>query len=147
MEMIFEILVTIIFAAFLSAIAWTDFKTLMIYDKILIPMATVGIFFDANNLLVPVEEGLLNSALIFLLMFLIFKISRGGLGGGDVKFSAVLGIWLGEKIFSAIFLASILAAVVAIIFLIKFRDIKKELPFAPFLSAGSFIIYFMKFIV
>ena len=146
MEMIFEVLVTVIFVAFLLVISWTDFKTLMIYDKILIPMAMVGIFFDLNNLLVPVCEGLLNSALGFLLMFLIYKLSRGGLGGGDVKFSAVLGIWLGEDLFSAIFLASIFAAVVAVFFLIKFHDTKKELPFGPFLSAGSLIVYFMKFI-
>lgn len=132
----------IIFLIFLSAITWTDFKTLMIYDKVLIPMATVGIFFDACNLLVPLGEGILFSALGFLMMFLIFKLSRGGLGGGDVKFSAVLGLWLGDKIFSAIFLASVMAAVVAVIFLIKFRDTKKELPFGPFLSAGSSIIFF-----
>lgn len=140
-----EIFITIIFFAFLLIISWTDFKTLMIYDKILIPMATVGIFFDANKMLVPIEEGLLYSALGFLMMYIILKISRGELGGGDVKFSAVLGIWLGEDLFSAIFLASILAAIFAIIFLIKFRDTKKELPFGPFLSAGSFIIFVMKF--
>ena len=141
-----EFFITTIFLAFLLFISWTDFKTLMIYDRILIPMSIVGIFFDAKNLLVPIEEGLLYSAFGFLLMFIIYKISRGGIGGGDVKFSAVLGIWLGEDLFSAIFLASILAAIVAVIFLIKFRDIKKELPFGPFLSAGSFIIYVMKFI-
>ena len=33
------IFVTIIFFSFLISIAWTDFKTLMIYNKILLPMA------------------------------------------------------------------------------------------------------------
>ena len=136
-----EIFVTVIFFAFLILIAWTDFKTLMIYDKILLPMALLGIFFDACNLLVEVEEAVLFSALSFVLMFAVFKISRGGMGGGDVKFSAVLGLWLGEKIFSAIFLASCIAAVFALIYFLKNPDKKIKLPFAPFLSAGSFFIY------
>jgi len=136
-----EIFVTVIFFAFLILIAWTDFKTLMIYDKILLPMALVGIFFDACNLLVNLQDAILFSALGFILMFVIFKISRGGMGGGDVKFSAVLGLWLGEKIFSAIFLASIIAAVFALIYFVKNRDKKIKLPFAPCLSAGSFFVY------
>ena len=135
------IFVTIIFFSFLISIAWTDFKTLMIYNKILLPMAVTGIFFDACNLLVKIEDAILFSALGFILMFVIFKISRGGMGGGDVKFSAVLGLWLGEKIFAAIFFASCLAAVFALFSLVKNRDLKIKLPFAPFLSAGSFFVY------
>ena len=137
-----ENFISVIFFGFLFLIAWIDFKTLMIYDKILIPMACVGIFFDAENFLIPTEEAFFYFALTFVLMFAIFKISREGMGGGDVKFSAVLALWLGEKIFSAIFFASIFAALFAIIFLLKKRGVKKlKLPFAPFLSAGSFFAY------
>ena len=132
---------TIIFFAFLFYISVTDFKTLMIYDKILLPMAVTGIFFDARNLLVNLQDAILFSALSFFVMFVIFKISRGGLGGGDVKFSAVLGLWLGEKIFSAIFLASIIAGIFALIYFVKNPDKKIKLPFAPFLSAGSFFVH------
>ena len=137
-----EFFIAIIFSAFLIVIAYIDFKTLIIYDKILIPQAMLGIFFDACNFLVPLNEAIFNSALTFFLMFIIFKISRGGMGGGDVKFSAVLALWLGEKIFSAIFLASVLAAIFAALSLIKNRNFTKQIPFAPFLSAGSLWIYF-----
>ena len=136
-----EIFVAIIFFAFLISISWTDFRTQIIYDKVLLAMAAVGIFFDACNLLIDLKSAILFSALSFVLMFLIFKISRGGMGGGDVKFSAVLGLWLGEKIFAAIFFASCLAASFAIIYFIKNRDLKSKLPFGPFLSAGSFFAY------
>jgi len=136
-----ENLVSIIFFAFLIYISVTDFKTLMIYDKILLPMACVGIFFDACNLLVDLKEAILFSALSFILMFAVFKISGEGLGGGDIKFSAVLGIWLGDKIFSAIFLASCFASIFALIYFAKNPGKKIKLPFAPFLSAGSFIVH------
>ena len=136
-----ENFVTIIFFAFLILISATDLKTQMIYDKILLPMALAGIFFDACNFLLELEEAILFSALSFVLMFVVFKISRGGMGGGDVKFSAVLALWLGEKIFSAIFFASCLAAVFALIYFLKNRNKKIKLPFAPFLSTGSFFVY------
>ena len=73
------------------------------------------------------------------MMYAVFKMARGGLGGGDVKFSAVLGLWLGTKLFSAILTASVLAAVVGIFFYVKTRDAKFEIPFAPFLTIGALL--------
>ena len=129
----------VVFAIFLSVIAIVDVKTKMIYDKILIPMAAVGIFFDAAGWLVPVDEGIFCAAIGFVMMYAVFKMARGGLGGGDVKFSAVLGLWLGTKLFSAILTASVLAAVVGIFFYVKTRDAKFEIPFAPFLTIGALL--------
>ena len=136
-----ENFIAAIFFAFLIFIAWIDFKTLVIYDKILFPMACVGIFFDAKNFLIPISDAIFYFAVTFVMMFVIFKISRGGMGGGDVKFCAVLALWLGEKIFTAIFVASIFGAIFAVIFLLKNHNKKIKLPFAPFLSAGSFLVY------
>ena len=139
-----EILVAIIFAGFLISISATDLKTMMIYERILLPMAAVGILFDALGFLVSVGEGILYFALGFILMFAIYIISRGGMGGGDVKFCAVLGLWLGKNLLAAIFLASMLAAIFAVFLAIKNRDLKSQFPFGPFLSAGSFFIYFSR---
>ena len=81
----------------------------------------------------------INTALGFLLMWTVFKISRGGLGGGDVTFVAVLGVWLGDKLFAAILTASILAAMVGIIIFLRTKNLKFELPFGPFLAIGALI--------
>lgn len=137
-----KIFILVTFLIFLVIISVTDFKTRMIYDKILIPFAAAGIFFDASGLLVPIDAAIFYAGGGFFLMFAIFKISRGGLGGGDVKFCAALGFWLGEKIFEAIFFSSILAAIFALLAAIKFRDLKFELPFGPFLAAGALINFF-----
>ena len=134
-----EKLICAVFLIFLLIIAAVDFKTKMIYDKILLPMMLAGIFFDVKGWLVPIDEGILNAALGFLIMWIIFKISHGGMGGGDVKFSAVLGLWLGDKLFSAILIASILAAIVGIIIFLRTRNAKFELPFGPFLGIGALI--------
>lgn len=134
-----ENLIFVVFATFLLVIAIVDVKTKMIHDKILVPMAAVGIFFDAAGWLIPIDEGFFCAAAGFAMMYVIFKMARGGLGGGDVKFSAVLGLWLGTKLFSAIFNASILAAVFGIFFYLKTRNAKFEIPFAPFLAIGALL--------
>ena len=134
-----EDLICAIFLTFLLIISAVDFKTKMIYDKILLPMMLAGIFFDVKGLLIPLDEGIFNAALGFFVMWTVFKISRGGLGGGDVKFSAVLGFWLGDKLFSAILIASISAAIVGIIIFLRTRNAKFELPFGPFLGIGAVI--------
>lgn len=134
-----ENLVCAVFVTFLLIISYVDIREKMIYDKILLPMILAGIFFDVKGLLVPIGEGIFYAALGFAAMWMIFKFSRGGLGGGDVKFVAVLGVWLGEKLFSALLTASILAAIVGIIFWLRTRDAKFELPFGAFLSVGALI--------
>ncbi len=134
-----ENLIFLTFATFLAIISIVDIKSKMIYDKVLIPMAAVGIFFDAAGWLVPIDEGIFCAASGFAMMYVVFKMARGGLGGGDVKFSAVLGLWLGTKIFSAIFIASVIAAVFGIFFYAKTRDAKFEIPFAPFLTIGALL--------
>ena len=134
--MIMENFVTATFAAFLLIIALVDFKTKMIYNKTLIPFALAGIFFDVQGWLIPLYEGILFSVLGFTVMLIIFILSRGRMGGGDVKFSAVLGLWLGSKLFSAI-----LAAIVGTFLYVKTRNSKLEIPLGPFLSIGAIISY------
>lgn len=136
-----ENFITATFAGFLFTIALIDLKTKMIYDKILILFSLTGFFFDVQNWLIPLDEGILFSALGFTVMLIIFKLSSGGMGGGDVKFSAALGLWLGSKLFSAILTASILAAIVAIFLYLKTHNSKLEIPFGPFLSIGAIISY------
>lgn len=126
----------IVFAIFLLTVAAIDIKTRMIYDMILLPMFIAGLVLTP----IPIEEAMLNAALGFLITFAIMRLS-GGLGGGDVKFCAVLGVWLGNDLFSAIFMASILAAIVGVICAVRFRSLKYELPFGPFLSLGAWLAF------
>lgn len=75
-------------------------------------------------------------------MFLIcYVIARGGIGAGDVKLLAVLGYWMGVgAVFTVIFLTVLLAAVYsgAGLLLRKVR-LKQEMPFAPFVLAGTIL--------
>jgi leader peptidase (prepilin peptidase)/N-methyltransferase len=81
-----------------------------------------------------------------LLVSWIFYLLRGqvGLGGGDIKLFAVLGLYLGPMgIIQNIFLSCLFGAVVGVV-LIASKAIKKEnpIPFGPFiLIVASFQIF------
>ncbi len=75
-----------------------------------------------------------------LLFLLIVVISRGGMGWGDVKMAALIGIVTGYLVFVALFLAVVLGGLVAVILLLfKLKKRKEGIPFAPYLSLGAMI--------
>lgn len=82
--------------------------------------------------------GLIISSGIYLVIAII---SKGGMGGGDVKLIGVLGSILGIR-FSIlnIFLGFLIGAIVSVfLILLKIKDRKDSIPFAPFIFI-SFVI-------
>lgn len=78
------------------------------------------------------------------LMLALAHFSKGGMGGGDIKLTAVLGIFLGwQGVLLTIFIASILGSVIGIALNfnkgVKIR--KAAIPFGPFLSMGAMVVY------
>jgi len=90
------------------------------------------------------EPGIAQSAIgggiglgLFLLVVLI---SRGGMGWGDVKMAALIGLVTGYLILVALFMAVILGALVAgSLLLLKIKKRKEGIPFAPFLSLATIV--------
>lgn len=72
------------------------------------------------------------------LFLIVYGISRGGLGGGDVKFMSVMGLYLGyDGILYATLIGSVLLSIIGItLILLKKIGKKDALPFAPFLLVG-----------
>lgn len=69
----------------------------------------------------------------------IALLSRGGIGGGDVKLAAVLGLILGLRLTAAALFLSFVAGSVAGLALVAARKagMKDAIPFGPFLGAGA----------
>ena len=84
--------------------------------------------------------------LIFLL--LLSFVTRHGIGYGDVKMFAWLGFSVGLSDTYNILFYSVLAAAAAGVYLllIKKADRKKELPFAPFVYAGCYLVFGLTFL-
>lgn len=85
--------------------------------------------------------GLLISVILFLLIFII---SKGGIGGGDIKLIGVLGFILGfPEIILNIFLSFLIGAIISV-FLLAFRikNKKDPIPFGPFIILGFVVTFF-----
>ena len=77
----------------------------------------------------------------FIMLFVIALVSRGGMGWGDVKLAALIGLATGfPLVFLAVIMAAILGGIVAVALLITKRKGRKEaIPFGPFLITATFI--------
>jgi len=87
-----------------------------------------------------IAQAAIGGGIGLFLFLLIVIISRGGMGWGDVKMAALIGIVTGYLVFVALFLAVILGGLVAVgLLLFKLRKRKEGIPFAPYLSLGAMI--------
>ena len=78
------------------------------------------------------------------LFYLIAVLSKGGMGGGDIKMMAMVGAFMGWKsIFLTTFIGSLTGSVVGIFLMIaKGKGRKSKIPFGPFLALGALITLF-----
>jgi leader peptidase (prepilin peptidase)/N-methyltransferase len=70
--------------------------------------------------------------------------SGGGMGGGDLKFGAMLGAFLGWKVvLLTTFIAVVLGGALAVALIASgVRGRKDPIPFGPFLAAGGAVSLF-----
>lgn len=74
-------------------------------------------------------------------LLLLSAVTRGGMGGGDIKFAAAAGLYLGWPLaMIGLFLGALLGAFVGLtMILLKKKTRKDYIPFGPYLAAGFFI--------
>ncbi len=130
----------------LTAAAWIDYRSRKIPNILLLVLLLCGAAVLTGECLCCGEyavELLFSSAMGFLtgggifLMYYLF--TGGGIGAGDVKLFAVLGYYLGAGyILTALFLTVLTAAFYSVAALLtKKATLKQEIPFAPFVLAGT----------
>ena len=123
----------------LVAITAIDLDHQIIPDAISLPGIALG--FAAS--LLPGGVGWRSSLIGILvgggMFFAIIVLSRGGMGGGDMKLGAMLGAFLGwQLVLVAILIAVLAGGLVAIVLLALRRKGRKDpVPFGPFLALGG----------
>lgn len=140
------------FVSSLVVITFIDLDHQIIPDRISITWMPLGVLCAATILPDPFLRdsglGLLPSliglATGFGLFFLILILSRGGMGGGDVKMMGMVGAVLGWKgALLTTFTGSMLGSIIGIFLVIaKGKGRKSKVPFGPFLAAGALISLF-----
>jgi leader peptidase (prepilin peptidase) / N-methyltransferase len=131
-----------VFAFGLLIVFCTDLEHHIIPNAITYPGILVGLglsalsgYFLASLIAAAAAGG------VFLLLGIV---SRGGMGGGDVKLAAMIGAFLGAPaVIVALFVAVALGAAVSVVLLaLRLRTRKDMIPFGPAMAAGAMIAVF-----
>ena len=121
-----------------------DLKHYLIPDKILFPAIIISLFYQfffSEHFLNHFFAGLVASGFFFV----IFFISGGKwMGFGDVKLAILMGLFLGLRpVLTALFIAFFIGAIISVVLMVLHKKgLKSEVPFGPFLIAGTFIALF-----
>lgn len=137
------------FLASLVACTFIDLDHWLLPDKITIPGMVVGIlgsfFLPQHDWLNAVLGILFGGGLLFSVAWLYLGVTgKDGLGGGDIKFLAMAGAFLGWKgAFVTILFGSFVGSILGIfLMLIKGKKGTTAIPFGPFLCGGALLAFF-----
>ncbi|MCR3921841.1 MAG: prepilin peptidase [Firmicutes bacterium] len=130
------------FYAVLLVIFFIDLDHQIIPNRlvlILVGLAVLALFFAREvSFLSALYGGVLGGGLFFLLAV----VSNGGMGGGDIKLVAALGLWFGwAQLLLLIFVAFLGGGLVGgALLLTGLKKRKDGIPFGPFLVSAAFIV-------
>lgn len=146
---------SLVYAVFVSAlivITFVDLDFQIIPDEITLAGIPLGLVF--GSLLMPDPFlradplGFGASLTGFLagggLYYAIAVLSRGGMGGGDIKMMAMVGGLMGWKaVLLTTFIGSLAGSVVGVFLMVfKGKGRKTKVPFGPFLALGALVTLF-----
>ena len=140
-----EALFFAIYTVFLLTMLCSDIEQQIIFDKQLALFAMFGLL---RSLLfsLPWEQHLL-AALAGSLAFLLLAIlTRGGIGGGDIKLIAALGLWLGGEALKLTALGGIMIGGLWALGAIAVKKKKRTdfIPYAPAFIIAAFAVYILQ---
>jgi len=135
-----------LFAAILLVCAFIDIDAGIIPDRLTYPGLLAGIILSFFT--IGIKTSLLGASLFALVYFIAAVVSKGGMGGGDIKLMAAAGFVLGLRpsmtaMVVGFLVLSLFYGVYAIIQKLRGRDMPRAYPLAPFLSLGCLMVYFI----
>jgi leader peptidase (prepilin peptidase)/N-methyltransferase len=125
-----------------------DLEQSLILNKVVYPIMVVAFLLSlypwpwfSEAIGMRVAYAALGGAIGFVIFLLIAVVSRGGMGWGDVKLAALIGLATGfPLVFLAIIMAAILGGIVAVALLAaKKRGRRQMIPFGPFLAVAAMV--------
>ncbi|MEI8169990.1 MAG: A24 family peptidase [Rhodoferax sp.] len=138
------------FSATLLALALIDWDTTLLPDDMTLPLLWSGLVAALLQwTTVPLSAAVWGAIAGYMSLWLIywaFKLITGkeGMGFGDFKLFAALGVWFGwQALIPIILMASVIGAMVGIV--MKFSSGLREggyVPFGPFLAGAGFTVMF-----
>jgi leader peptidase (prepilin peptidase)/N-methyltransferase len=151
-----ELAIALFYICIFIVIMVIDWEKGLILNKIVLPAIAAAIVISAlfsiflpNSTFFPdvkmahsfIGRAAIGGGIGLVLFLLIVIVSRGGMGWGDVKLAALIGLVTGfPLVFITLLIGVILGGVVAVILLaFKIKKRKEAIPFGPFLAIATIV--------
>ena len=133
-----------VFMSILIAASVIDYYHQIIHNRLVLIGLVVGVPLIALQSWDDLKSGLMAFLAAGLFLLAIAVVSRGGMGGGDIKLGAMMGLYLGlTNLAIAFFLAFLIGGVTGLVLMLAKRKGRKDaVPFGPFLSLGALLAVF-----
>jgi prepilin signal peptidase PulO-like enzyme (type II secretory pathway) len=140
-----DLAITLIYSGFFMVIFITDMEHGLILNRVVYPGLALALlvsllltFFPLATAFPSIKEAAIGGGIGLGLFLLVVIVSRGGMGLGDVKMAAFIGLVTGYQVFIALMLAIFIGALVSILLLaLKIKKRKESIPFGPFLAVAA----------
>lgn len=136
-----EIALGLIFVTALLAVTVTDLERRIIPNKILLVAAILGVVVAAISDPGSLPERVAAATAAGGLLFLAALAYPRGMGLGDVKLAATMGLFLGRNVAPALFVALLAGSLVGLAMMARHGAAarKQAIPFGPFLALGGVV--------
>lgn len=135
----------VLYSSFLLIMMWSDMEQQIIMNPQLALFAILGLCYQLllqpDQLLIQLLTAIA-SGLIFLLLAIL---TRGGIGGGDIKLLAALGLWLKPEAMEFTGIGGIiLGGLLALMAILSKRKSRKDyIPYGPGFIVAALFAYFL----
>lgn len=145
--LVWELAIAAFYCCLFVALAVTDLEHSILPNRIVYPGMVVALLLAIVAQMVPavttlgIKSAAIGGGIGFGFLLIVALISRGGMGGGDVKLAGLIGLVTGfPLIFVALFLGIVGGGLVAgMLLLLKLKGRKDTIPFGPFLSLAAMV--------
>ncbi|MBG9568425.1 hypothetical protein ABE38_24815 [Brevibacillus agri] len=143
LQSISHVLLLLLFLVFTAWVAWEDIRTRKIPNKAIVPFFLVFMAFQVITDRANMLDYIIGSVAGCVFLLLAHAFNPKGMGMGDVKLMAVIGLlvgWTGVAL--TLFLSCIVGAFVAITLILTRRmTIKDTIPFGAVLAPIAFVTF------
>ncbi|TKI71603.1 prepilin peptidase [Lysinibacillus mangiferihumi] len=139
-----QLIVALLLISLLVIVVVSDIAYMLIPDKVLLcflPLLVIGRILAP---LTPWWDSIVGAVVGFGILYSIAVVSRGGMGGGDIKLFFLVGLVLGTiHTLLTLLIAAVIGMVVGMIVLqVRQQGRKTAIPFGPAIALAAVIVYF-----